>query len=125
MSHSWDCPSRSESERQARRDAESDFGYHGNRSSPRHFSECEESQRYYEDAYRSEMYHQEQRAEEERQERLASERRQEEQRMEEEAHYAAMESAREREYYEQLERERYDAHLAELADAQEVPCSTE
>ena len=106
MSHSWDCPSRWESERQARRDAERDFDGdpYGPSSMQIHrraeqFTDCEESQRDYEREYRREMAHLEEREEERRrEERWAQER--EERRLEEARAY---ERAMEEEYFRSLD----------------------
>ena len=97
MSYSDHCPDRWEAEREGRRDAERD--YYGYYRSPSHdHFDCDDAQRSYEDAYRSEMRHQEERREEREAEERADRRRAEEAAMEaaaeEAAYYQAMECAR-------------------------------
>lgn len=106
MSHRWDCPDRYESERDARRHAELDFEFDGYRS-PRSYSDCEESQGYYEDAYRREMLHQEELEEERRAEEVA-ERRAADALAEEEAYWAQQQ---EEEHWRAQEEAEYARHL--------------
>ena len=121
MSHRWDCPDRYESERDARRHAELDFEFDGYRS-PRSYSECDESQRHYEDAYRSEMRRQEdleeERRAEEAAERRAADARAEDARAEEEAYWAQQQQE---EYWRAQEEAEYARHLEDQMAAEQGP----